>query len=53
MLGDLFAEAHMVRSEVNRASATQAMVVQQAVSSVLSKEGHKAFIKFVERLNNG
>lgn len=49
----LFVEAEIVRDRINGLAVTQAILLQNAVASVISKEGGKAFKEIVERLSNG
>lgn len=51
-IGVVWDEARIVVERHNGAHATQAVLVQLAVSSVLSKDGAKEFKKTINRLND-
>lgn len=50
MLAD---EARLIVERVNRRHATEATLVQMAVSTILSKKAGKAFQKQIRELNEG
>jgi len=47
----LTSEARIVRQRINRKTATEAVLTQLAVSSILSKKAAKAFEKQIKKLN--
>jgi hypothetical protein len=49
-VGMVWDESNLVVEHLNRAEATRAVLLQMAVSSVLSEEAGKEFKKIVERL---
>jgi len=51
-IGMVWDEARLVVERHNGAHATQAVLVQLAVASVLSKDGAKEFKKTISRLND-
>lgn len=51
-IGMVWDEARLAVERINRFHATQAVLVQQAVSSILSKDGAKEFKKTITGLNN-
>lgn len=46
-------ETRLAEQHVNQQVITEAIAIQSAIGSVLSKEGQKAFKKFIERLGDG
>ena len=50
-IGMVWDECQLVVERQNRAHATEATLVQLAVSSILSKDGAKEFRKTLKRLN--
>lgn len=52
-LWQLWMEAEIIRDRVNGVMVSQAILIQGAVSSLLSKEGAKGFKELVESLNDG
>lgn len=46
-------EVEIVRDRINALIATEAVVLQAAVSSILSKDAAKAFTKLVEAMRDG
>lgn len=50
-IGMVWDEAKLVVERRNRAHATDAMLIQLAVGSVLSKKGAQEFSKQIKRLN--
>lgn len=49
----LWMEAEIVRDRVNGLLVSEAVLIQHAVGSLLSKEAAKSFKELVESLNNG
>ena len=49
----LLTEARLARKRLNMQFITQALLIQAAIASVLSKEGQKAFNELVKGLSNG
>ncbi|ATN93240.1 hypothetical protein [Marinobacter phage PS6] len=45
-------ESRLLEEHLNRQTATQAISIQLAIGSALSKEGNKAFKEFVKRMTN-
>lgn len=52
-LGMLWFEAELVVTRLNAEDATRAILLQQAVSSILSKDGAKNFRKSITKLTGG
>ena len=52
-LGRLSFEASLVRERANQQSVTEAVLIQAAIGSALSKEGSKNFKTIIEGLNGG
>lgn len=52
-LATLWAEVEIARDRQNAEYATQAVLLQNAVSSLLDKESAKHFKQVIERLNDG
>jgi len=50
-IGMVWDEARLVVERRNREHATNAILTQLAVASILSKDGRKEFTKTVKRLN--
>lgn len=50
-IGMVWDEASLVVSRINRAHATDALLIQLAVGAVLSKKGAQEFSKQIKRLN--
>lgn len=48
--GRLWDEAALVMERINNMAATEAILLQQAVSSVLSKKAHKEFEKTLKKM---
>lgn len=49
----LWVEAEIVRDRVNGLLVSEAILIQHAVGSLLSKEAAKSFKELVENLNDG
>ena len=49
-VGKVWDEAEIVVERLNRQAVTEAVLIQSAVASLLSKEGGKEFSKLVKRL---
>jgi len=49
----LLVESRLLQQHLNAQHATQGLLVQAAVASVLSKEGRKGFSQLIEGLTNG
>jgi hypothetical protein len=52
-LGMLWFEAEIVVTRLNAKEATRAILLQQAVSSILSKDGAKNFRKTIKSMTGG
>ena len=53
-LGMLWEEAELVVERVNREEASRAVIMQNTIASILTKEGGKAFQKLIKDLfDNG
>jgi len=51
-IGMIWDEARLVVERLNGAYATEAILVQSAIASALSKDGAKEFKKTISRLND-
>lgn len=49
----LLVESEIVRDRINGMAVTQAILIQNAIASVISEEGGKAFTEIVEHLGDG
>lgn len=49
----LLVESEIVRDRINGMAVTQAILIQNAIASVISEEGGKAFTEIVEQLSDG
>lgn len=52
-LGRMFVEAAHVKKILESQTRTEAILIQSAASSIMSKEGGKYFHKLIKRLANG
>jgi hypothetical protein len=52
-VGTLMVEVRLAEEHVNRQLATEGIITQTAIASVLSKEGGKAFKQLIKGLTDG
>lgn len=52
MIGKIWDECQLIVERINNEKVTEAILIQSAVASLLSKEGGKQFSKLVKRLTS-